>query len=110
MLTLRCQHGINRLPVLFVNSKGEQCLSLWVGLEHKPVFWILGNSHVGTGTHIAFKASSRSQVNAFYHAAIAAGGTDNGKPGLRRYHPNYYGAFNLDPDGINIEAVCHSPA
>jgi catechol 2,3-dioxygenase-like lactoylglutathione lyase family enzyme len=79
------------------------------GLEHKPLFWILGNSRVGTGTHIGFKAATRAQVDAFYHAALAAGGTDTGKPGLRRYHPNYYGAFVLDPDGINIEAVCHSP-
>jgi catechol 2,3-dioxygenase-like lactoylglutathione lyase family enzyme len=79
------------------------------GLEHKPLFWILGNSRVGTGTHIGFKAANRAQVDAFYYAALAAGGTDNGKPGLRRYHPHYYGAFILDPDGINIEAVCHTP-
>jgi catechol 2,3-dioxygenase-like lactoylglutathione lyase family enzyme len=79
------------------------------GLEHKPLFWILGNARVGTGTHIGFKAANRAQVDAFYAAALAAGGTDNGKPGLRRYHPNYYGAFVLDPDGINIEAVCHAP-
>jgi catechol 2,3-dioxygenase-like lactoylglutathione lyase family enzyme len=67
------------------------------------------HSRVGTGTHIGFKAANRAQVDAFYAAALAAGGTDNGKPGLRRYHPNYYGAFVLDPDGINIEAVCHTP-
>lgn len=79
------------------------------GLEHKPLFWILGNSRVGTGTHIGFKAANRAQVDAFYYAALATGGTDNGKPSLRRYHPNHYGAFILDPDGINIEAVCHTP-
>ena len=60
--------------------------------------------------HIAFTASSRKLVDAFYHAAINAHGLDNGKPGLREiYHPNYYGAFVLDPDGYNIEVVCHKP-
>lgn len=60
--------------------------------------------------HIAFRAASRALVDAFYQAAIAAGGRDNGAPGLRpHYHPDYYGAFVLDPDGHNIEAVCHDP-
>jgi catechol 2,3-dioxygenase-like lactoylglutathione lyase family enzyme len=73
----------------------------------KPSFWI------GTGAppqrlHVAFAAKSRADVDAFYEAALAAGGTDNGAPGLRpHYHPNYYGAFVLDPDGHNVEAVCH---
>ncbi len=58
--------------------------------------------------HLAFRASSRAAVDAFYLAALAAGGQDNGEPGLRPcYHPNYYGAYVLDPDGHNIEAVCH---
>ena len=61
--------------------------------------------------HVAFTAQTRAAVDAFYAAAIAAGGTDNGPPGLRpHYHPNYYGAFVLDPDGRNVEAVCHAPA
>ena len=68
---------------------------------------------MGTRTapiHIAFSAKSRADVRAFYDAAIAAGATDNGKPGIRtQYHPNYYGAFVLDRDGHNIEAVCHMP-
>lgn len=101
------------IPPEGAESGGEQAKAKGTlhgfGLEHKPLFWILGNSTVGTGTHIGFKASSSGQVDAFYHAALAAGATDNGKPGLRHYHPNYYGAFVLDPDGINIEAVCHSP-
>lgn len=60
--------------------------------------------------HLAFVAESRQQVDAFYRAALAAGGTDNGPPGLRpQYHANYYAAFVLDPDGHNIEAVCHAP-
>ncbi|MCC6917262.1 VOC family protein [Nitrosomonas sp.] len=58
--------------------------------------------------HIAFRVAGRAVVDAFYAAAIAAGGKDNGKPGLRpHYHPSYYGAFVRDPDGHNIEAVCH---
>ena len=60
--------------------------------------------------HLAFRADNREQVDAFYEAALAAGGKDNGKPGLRpEYHENYYGAFVLDPDGHNVEAVCHNP-
>lgn len=79
------------------------------GVDHKPLFWILGNVRVGEGTHIGFTTRTRAQVDTFYAAALKAGGTDNGPPGIRRYHPNYYGAFVLDPDGINIEAVCNAP-
>lgn len=78
------------------------------GRQYKPLFWIVGNARVGTATHFAFIAETCEQVDAFHTAAIAAGGIDNGQPGIRRYHDNYYGAFVLDPDGINIEAVCHS--
>lgn len=72
-----------------------------------PDFWIkLGTP--SPSTHIAFSAADRLSVDAFYESALAAGGRDNGPPGLRpHYHPNYYGAFILDPDGYNIEAVCH---
>ncbi len=60
--------------------------------------------------HLAFKARNRRQVEAFYHAALAAGGKDNGAPGLRsNYHPHYYAAFVIAPDGHNVEAVCHAP-
>ena len=79
------------------------------GREYKPLFWIVGNAKVGEATHFAFIAQTRTQVDAFYDAALAAGGTDNGPPGIRRYHENYYGAFVRDPDGINIEAVCNAP-
>ena len=76
----------------------------------RPFFWI-GVARDATPVHIAFHAEDRLTVDAFYKAALAAGGTDNGPPGLRpHYHPNYYGAFVLDPDGHNIEAVCHTPA
>ncbi|WP_342239933.1 VOC family protein [Inquilinus sp. OTU3971] len=78
-------------------------------------FWI-GKTEAGTlapmpGLHIAFGAPNRTAVDAFYAAALAAGGTDNGAPGPRlHYHPNYYGAFVIDPDGHHVEAVCHDPA
>ena len=71
-------------------------------------FWISQGAAIRPPIHIAFRVSTRAAVDAFYKAAIAAGGKDNGVPGLRpRYHANYYGAFVLDPDGHNIEAVCH---
>jgi catechol 2,3-dioxygenase-like lactoylglutathione lyase family enzyme len=78
--------------------------------ESAPEFWI--GSRPGRGAaHIAFSAPDRAAVDAFYEAAIAAGGQDNGAPGLRpHYHENYYAAFVHDPDGNNIEAVCHAPA
>jgi catechol 2,3-dioxygenase-like lactoylglutathione lyase family enzyme len=79
------------------------------GRQYKPLFWIVGNAKVGEATHFAFIARSRAAVDAFYEAALAAGGRENGPPGLRRYHENYYGAFVYDPDGINIEAVCNAP-
>jgi len=75
-----------------------------------PDFWITQGSPNNPPTHLAFRVSKRALVDAFYKAAIAAGGRDNGKPGLRpQYHSNYYGAFVFDPDGHNIEAVCHEP-
>jgi catechol 2,3-dioxygenase-like lactoylglutathione lyase family enzyme len=77
------------------------------GKDRKPFFWI-GRGQASGHLHVAFTASSRGEVDAFYAAAMAAGGRDNGPPGLRaHYHPKYYGAFVLDPDGHNIEAVCH---
>ncbi len=79
------------------------------GKDGKPYFWIGQGNAAGT-SHVAFAAAQRSVVDDFYKAAMAAGARDNGKPGLRpNYHPNYYGAFVLDPDGNNIEAVCHLP-
>lgn len=74
-----------------------------------PDFWIAAGTPVTNPMHFAFKAETRAEVDEFYAAAIAAGGKDNGPPGLRtQYHPNYYGAFVFDPDGHNIEAVCHA--
>ncbi len=80
------------------------------GANGKPFFWI-GEGAVAAPVHIAFTAQTRAEVDAFYEAALAAGANDNGAPGLRpHYHADYYGAFVLDPDGHNIEAVCHAPA
>ena len=81
------------------------------GSDKKAYFWLGQREAVQTGAHIAFAAGDRATVDAFYAAALAAGGRDNGAPGLRpQYHAHYYGAFILDPDGHNIEAVCHRPA
>jgi catechol 2,3-dioxygenase-like lactoylglutathione lyase family enzyme len=81
--------------------------------RHRPEFWI-GEGRAAQPqprTHIAFAAATRADVDAFYRAAMAAGATDNGPPGVRtHYHPSYYGAFVLDLDGHNVEAVCHAPA
>lgn len=83
---------------------------LGFGCHGKPFFWIGDGGPTRGPVHIAFTASSRAHVDAFYKAALEAGGSDNGAPGARpHYHPNYYGAFVLDPDGVNIEAVCHRP-
>jgi catechol 2,3-dioxygenase-like lactoylglutathione lyase family enzyme len=80
------------------------------GTDGKPFFWVGDNERVGEGTHVAFAVESRAKVDAFYQAALAAGGCDNGAPGIRpHYHPNYYAAFVHDPDGHNIEAVSHRP-
>ncbi|MDE1995434.1 MAG: VOC family protein [Rhizobiaceae bacterium] len=94
--------GIERLYAEGVSFAGY-------GIRPKAFFWIGQKSVRQTGAHVAFKAEDRAGVDRFYEAALAAGGLDNGPPGIRsHYHPDYYGAFILDPDGHNIEAVCHS--
>ena len=81
------------------------------GDRGKPYLWIAERGEPSTPVHVALESPDRETVDAFHRAAIAAGGRDNGEPGVRSiYHPNYYGAFALDPDGNNIEAVCHLPA
>jgi catechol 2,3-dioxygenase-like lactoylglutathione lyase family enzyme len=99
----RCVHlGITRLY-----AEGETALGY--GIAPKAFFWISRRSSPQTGAHIAFTAQDRAVVDQFHAEAIAAGGRDNGAPGIRpNYHPSYYGAFVLDPDGHNIEAVCHA--
>jgi catechol 2,3-dioxygenase-like lactoylglutathione lyase family enzyme len=80
-----------------------------LGRDGKPQLW-LAQGEPASPLHLAFVARNRAEVEAFYAAALKAGGKDNGPPGLRpHYHPNYYGAFAIDPDGHNIEAVCHGP-
>ncbi len=82
----------------------------WVGLgrEGRPQFWFGPGAAANGPMHLAFSADDRAQVRAFHAAALKAGGRDNGAPGLREiYHPDYYGAFVIGPDGHNVEAVCH---
>jgi catechol 2,3-dioxygenase-like lactoylglutathione lyase family enzyme len=95
--------GIERLY-----AEGETAAGY--GTNGKAFFWIGLRDIPQRGAHIAFATQKREAVDAFYAAALAVGGRDNGQPGLRpHYHPNYYAAFVLDPDGHNIEAVCHLP-
>lgn len=80
------------------------------GPPAQPLFWLRESAVPTTPIHLAFIAPDRAAVDAFHAAALSAGASDNGAPGLREsYHPNYYGAFVIDPDGHNVEAVCHTP-
>src|SRR5262245_42656168 len=81
------------------------------GPHAKSIFWIIEVKQAASPRHVAFSAPDRSSVAAFHEAALRSGGKDNGSPGPRPiYHEHYFGAFVLDPDGNNVEAVCHSPA
>ncbi len=115
-LTLRCRDfarsrdfyvaALKPLGYEVVMSFGEM---VGLGARGKPDLW-LTPGEVGTPNHVAFGCPDRATVDAFHQAALEAGGRDEGAPGLRPdYHPNYYAAFVLDPDGHNIEAVCHAP-
>jgi catechol 2,3-dioxygenase-like lactoylglutathione lyase family enzyme len=91
----------------FPMDDGAKVMGL--GVDGKPFLWISGSGKV-PHQHIALRAENRDQVDQFYAAAMGAGGTDNGAPGLRpHYHEHYYAAFVLDPEGHNIEAVTHTP-
>jgi catechol 2,3-dioxygenase-like lactoylglutathione lyase family enzyme len=80
------------------------------GPKGRPIYWIYEAREEATPRHIAFVARKRAEVDAFHRAGLEAGGKDNGAPGPRpQYHPGYYGAFLLDPDGNNVEAVVHGP-
>ena len=97
--------------VMEVDQTANEHPAAGFGADGKPDFWIGGEGGLDKPLHVAIAAKDRPTVDAFYKAAMAAGGKDNGAPGLRpHYHPDYYGAFVLDPDGHNIEAVCHRPA
>ncbi len=85
---------------------GKESVALWIGATRKPV-----KADMASGLHVCFDAPNRKSVDAFHKAALATGGTDNGKPGLRAdYGANYYAAFVIDPDGYRIEAYCGKPA
>ena len=100
--------ALHPLDITRLYAEGESFAGY--GIHPKAFFWIGGRDAPQTGAHIAFSAKDRDTVERFYEAAIRAGGRDNGGPGIREhYHPNYFGAFVLDPDGHNIEAVCHLP-
>lgn len=109
-----------------LGALGHGCVSIQDEVEYiaagygesdpEPLFWIGAGKPPDAiapmiGHHIAFRAATHAQVDAFHAAALAAGGTDNGAPGLRpHYHAHYYAAFVIDPDGHHLEAVCHAPA
>ncbi|MBJ3785223.1 VOC family protein [Devosia sediminis] len=97
------------MPMMSFDNDGGKITGF--GANNNPFFWVGdGGALTGGRMHVAFAAKSRADVDAFYAAAMAHGGKDNGAPGLREhYHPTYYGAFVFDPDGHNIEAVCHAP-
>ncbi len=101
---------IKALQPLGVTVAMEGPYGIGLGQNSKPSLWIYESTEASAHLHLAFAAGSRAAVDAFYGAALAAGGKDNGAPGLRpHYHPNYYGAFVIGPDGHNVEAVCHLP-
>lgn len=89
-----------------------QGLAAGFGRDGKRFFWIEAQGRPVEGRlHLAFTAEDRDTVDAFHAAALEAGATDSGAPGVRAmYHPHYYGAYVFDPDGHNVEAVCHAPA
>ena len=96
-------------PLGIARLYGDEDRFSGYGVRPKAFFWISVRNQPQTGSHIAFAAHDRATVDRFYQAAIAAGARDNGPPGLRpHYDPNYYGAFVLDPDGHNVEAVCRA--
>lgn len=100
--------GLKLIMTVPAEENGSGGTAHGFGTEGDPFFWIGDNELVGEGTHVAFRADTREQVDAFHEAALAAGGIDNGPPGPRpQYGANYYAAFVRDPDGLNIEAVCH---
>jgi catechol 2,3-dioxygenase-like lactoylglutathione lyase family enzyme len=97
--------GIKRLFEFIDGEGGPRVLGYG---DERPFFWIVGAEPASGKVHIAFTAKDRAEVDGFHAAGLKAGGEDNGAPGLRpEYHPRYYGAFVLDPDGFNIEAVFH---
>jgi catechol 2,3-dioxygenase-like lactoylglutathione lyase family enzyme len=101
--------GIGVVMSVSKEESGGESDFTGLGYDQTPFFWI-GQGTPGGALHLCFSAKTRAAVDAFYNAALAAGARDNGPPGIRaHYHPNYYGAFVIDLNGINLEAVCHQP-
>jgi catechol 2,3-dioxygenase-like lactoylglutathione lyase family enzyme len=101
---------LQALRPLDVTVAMEGPYGVGLGRRGKPSLWLYETASDPAPLHLAFAAETRAQVDAFHEAALAAGGKDNGAPGLRpHYHPNYYAAFVIGPDGHNVEAVCHKP-
>lgn len=101
---------LEALRPLGVSVVMEGPYGVGLGRDGKPTLWIHETTEKPARLHIAIAAQTRAEVDAFHRAALAAGAKDNGAPGLRpHYHPNYYGAFVIGPDGHNVEAVCHKP-
>lgn len=101
---------LKALAPLGVAVAMEGPFGVGLGQNQKPSLWLHQTSDRPSPLHLAFAANDRKVVDAFYEAALSAGGKDNGRPGLRpHYHPNYYAAFVIGPDGHNVEAVCHKP-
>jgi catechol 2,3-dioxygenase-like lactoylglutathione lyase family enzyme len=104
------QFFLQALEPIGVTVVMEGPYGVGLGQHGKPSLWFHETEDKPVPIHIAFTAENRAQVDAFYRAALAAGGKDNGGPGLRpQYHPNYYGAFVISPDDHNVEVVCHTP-
>jgi len=99
--------ALEPLGIRVIMELGPMC---GMGEAGFPYLWFGERGEPSAPVHVALRAADRETVDAFHRAALEAGGTDNGAPGLRpRYHESYYAAFVLDPDGNNIEAVCHEP-
>lgn len=102
--------GIEELLAVPADPAADQLEMHGFGRMPKPFFWLLGDGRVGENMHLAFTAQDRAAVRSFYDTALSAGGTAVLPPELHpEYHPDYYGAFVLDPNGVNLEAVCHLP-
>ena len=104
--------GLELVMEVTAKQSGGSYEGAGFGRDGKPFFWLSAGGGAGASgpLHVAFAAADRASVDAFYHAALAAGGRSNGAPGVRtHYHPDYYAAFVFDPDGNNIEAVSHRP-
>lgn len=111
-IQLRCAdlEASRRFYSAVLGTLGRELVQLTPELIYADELCLTPSNGTQTHIHCAFQAESREQVERFYEAAIAAGGRDHGGPGERKYHPGYYAAFVLDPDGNNVEAVYHGPA